>query len=86
MNTSEFPCPKPREFGARTSFITLPLISPRSQFPSSWAVMLCVLVLYSQTLDAGSGEYGTNFLFGFPLSTISQIHKWIVAKNIWRPL
>lgn len=48
--------------------------------------MLCVLVLYSQTLDAGSGEYGTNFLFGFPLSTISQIHKWIVAKNIWRPL
>lgn len=86
MVTSEHPSPKPRDLGAGTLFITLPFASPKSLLTSSWAVRLHVLVLRSWTPDAGSGGSSTKTISGPTLSTLSQLHKWIIAKNIWRPV
>ena len=84
--TCERPSPKPRDLGAGSLFITLPLVSPKSLLASSWAVRLHVLILRSWTWDAGSGGYNTNTISGPTLFTLSQLHKGIIAKNFWRPV
>lgn len=81
------PPPKARGLGARTLFITLPLISPRALLTSSWAVKLCVLVLYRHRVQAVEGCHKLHlwFLSVHPLPTAQVDHcqKHLEACGEW---
>lgn len=87
MNTSEFLCAKPREFGARTLFITLPLISPRSLFLFSWSV--CAGSVQS---DTGCRQWGVwhklplwfPSFHHFPNSQVDHCQKHLEASRKWQ--